>query len=70
MKGFSSQRTALKVDVIGAKNILFFQARPCMFKPGNVTGWGREGVKRDSECLAGFDHVLGNPWLKVVICGE
>ena len=22
-----------------------FEARPCIFQPGNFTGWGSEGVK-------------------------
>ena len=66
MKGFSSQRTALKVDVIGAKKYTVLQARPCMSQPRKFTGWGREGVKRDFRWLAGCDHVRRNPWLNVV----
>ena len=34
------------------------QARPCIFQPGNVTGWGIEGVNCDIEkhtgALLGF----------------
>ena len=41
MKGFSSKHIALKVDVIGAENILITGAS---FQPGNFTGWGSEGV--------------------------
>ena len=30
---------------IGPENILF-TVRPCIFQPGNFTGWGSEGVKK------------------------
>ena len=36
--------TALNVDVTGPKTIVF-AAHPCIFLPGNITGWGREWVK-------------------------
>ena len=45
MKGFSLKRIALKIDFIGPENILFAGVRPCIFQPGNFTGWGSEGVK-------------------------
>ena len=45
VKGFSSKLTALKVDVIQARKMYCLQARPCIFQPGNFTGWGSEGVK-------------------------
>ena len=45
VKGFSSKRTALKVDVLQDRKIYCSQARPCIFQPGNFTGWGSEGVK-------------------------
>ena len=34
------------MDVIGRK-IYRFQVRPCIFQPGNFTGWGSEGVKQN-----------------------
>ena len=37
MKGFSSEHIILKVDVIGAKDILFAGAS-VHFQPGNFTG--------------------------------
>ena len=46
MKGFSSKRTALTVDVLQDRTIYCLQARPCIFQPGHLTGWGSEGVKR------------------------
>ena len=45
MKGLSSKRTALKVDVIGPENILFAGISIYIFQPNNFTGWGGEGVK-------------------------
>ena len=39
------------------------QARPCIFQPGKLTGWGSEGVKRargsDKE---GRGEVIENVW--------
>ena len=43
MKRFSSKHIALKTDVTGPENILF-AGTSCIFQPGNVTGWGSEGV--------------------------
>ena len=40
MKGFSSKRIALKIDVLQDR----LRARPCIFQPGNLSGWGSEGV--------------------------
>ena len=48
VKGFSSKRMALKVDVLQDREIYSLQARPCIFQPRNITGWGSEGVKRES----------------------
>ena len=45
MKGFSPKRRALKVDVSQDREIYRLQARPCIFQPGNFTGWGSQGVK-------------------------
>ena len=45
MEGFSSQRIALTVDVLQDRKICYLQARPCIFQPGNFTGWGNDGVK-------------------------
>ena len=45
MKGFSSKRIALKVDVLEDRKIYCLQARPSGFQPGNFTVWGSEGVK-------------------------
>jgi len=41
------KRKALKVEVIHLLDwkIYCLQACPCIFQPGNVTGWGSEGVK-------------------------
>ena len=44
MKGFSSKRIALKVDVLEGRKIHSLQVRPCFFA-GNFKGWGSEGVK-------------------------
>ena len=44
MKGFSSKRIALKVDMLEGRKIHSLQARPCFFA-GNFKGWGSEGVK-------------------------
>ena len=44
MKGFSSKRIALKVDVIGPENILLAGAS-VHHSAGNFKGWGSEGVK-------------------------
>ena len=43
-KVFSSKRIVLKIDVVGPE-IYCLEARPCIFQPGNFTGWGSEGVK-------------------------
>ena len=51
-KGFSLIRVALKVDVMGpekqnnnkTKTKTCLQARPCILHPGNITGWGSDGV--------------------------
>ena len=51
VKGFSSKRTALKTDVVGPETDVVgpetrcLQELPCTIQPGNVTGWGSEGVK-------------------------
>ena len=52
LKGFLSKYTVLKVKFItGQSNILFGDVRVCVCvcvcttDPGNVTGWGSEGVK-------------------------
>jgi len=47
VKGFSSKRIALKVDVSYDPEIYCLQARPCSFQPGNFIGWDREGVKNN-----------------------
>ena len=44
VKGFSSKRIALKVDVLEGRKIHSLQVRPCFFA-GNFKGWGSEGVK-------------------------
>ena len=44
VKGLSSKRTSLKVDVLEDRKIYCSQARPCIFQPGHFTGWGSEGV--------------------------
>ena len=43
MKGFSSKRIAFKVNALMDQKICCLQARPCIFQPGNFTGWA---VKR------------------------
>ena len=43
-EGLLSKLIALKVDVTQNWQIYCLQARPCIFQPGNVTGWGSEGV--------------------------
>jgi len=50
MKGFSSKRIALKIDVIGLENILF---------GGNFTGWGSEGVNVISPVFYCFSNTQG-----------
>ena len=45
VNGFASKGIALTVDVLQDRKIYCLQARPCIFQPGNVTGWGSEGVK-------------------------
>ena len=45
VKGFLSKRVARKVDVLQDRKTFSLQARPCIFQPRNVTGWGSEGVK-------------------------
>ena len=32
--------------VIGSSNTLFAGVYVCIFQPGNLTGWGSEGVKK------------------------
>ena len=49
MKGLSSKRIALKVDVLQDRKIDCLQARPYIFQPGNVTGCGSEGVNDASS---------------------
>ena len=44
VKGFSSKCIALKADVLQDRKIYCLQACACIFQPGNLTGWGREGV--------------------------
>ena len=46
VKGSSSKRVALKVDVLQDPKIYCLQARPCIIQPRNCTGWGSEGVNR------------------------
>ena len=54
VKGFSSERIALKVDVLKDRKLDCLQARrPCVFQPGNFTGWGSGGVK-DQELRNSF----------------
>ena len=49
MKGFSSKRVALKVDVLqDLENILFAEVS-VHFQPGHFTGWGSVGVKRETD---------------------
>ena len=48
MRGISSKRIALKVDVMGRK-IYCLQACQCIIRPGNSTGWVSEGVKDDKQ---------------------
>ena len=36
----------LKVDVLWDRKIDCLQARPCMFQPGDFTGWSGDGVKK------------------------
>ena len=48
VKGLSSRRTALKVDVIGPENVLF-EGTFLHLSAGNLTGWGSEGVKASLE---------------------
>ena len=72
MKGLSSQRIALKGDVLQDQKIDCLQARPCIFQPGNLTGWGNsEGVKFRSQTevrssLKVEVAVLGSPSLIVL----
>ena len=35
--------------VIGPSNILFAGVYVCTFQPGNITGWGSEGVNKALE---------------------
>ena len=44
VNGFSEKRVASKVDVLKERKIYCLLACPCIFQPGNVTGWGSEGV--------------------------
>ena len=44
VKGFSSKRIALNVDVLQDRKIYRSGARPCIFQHRNCTGWGSEGV--------------------------
>ena len=44
MKGFSSKRRVMKADFLYDRKICL-QACAGTFQPGNVTGWGSEGVK-------------------------
>ena len=53
MKGFSPKRSALKVEVLEDRKIFCWQARPCIFQPGHLTGWDSEGVKRTGTELCG-----------------
>ena len=50
MKGRSSKRVALKVDALQDRKIYCLHARPCIFQPGNFTGWGSERVKNGPVC--------------------
>ena len=50
MKGFLSIRIVFKTDVIGWKKYSL-QARPWSFQPGNVTGWGSEGVNMKARTM-------------------
>ena len=49
MKGFLSKCTVLKVDVVVPSTILFTGVYVCTFQPGNLIGWGSEGVKIPAE---------------------
>ena len=39
MKGFSSKHIAVTVDGLLDRKQFCLQARPCIFQPGNFTGW-------------------------------
>ena len=52
VKGFSSKRIALKVDVLQDRKIDCLQARPSIFQPGNFTGCGGEGVKYSPSLIS------------------
>ena len=45
----SSKRLAWKVDVLKDRKTDGLQARPCIFQPGNFTGWGSDGVKKKKK---------------------
>ena len=46
MKGFSSKGTALKEVVLQDRKVhTASEACPCVFQPGNCTGWASEEVK-------------------------
>ena len=45
VKGFLSECTVLKVDLLQDRQIQFGGVYVCTFQPGNFTGLGSEGVK-------------------------
>ena len=54
MKGFFINTHSIENRLLQDRKIYCLLARPGIFQPGNVTGWGSEGV----NCLAGIKAVL------------
>ena len=56
---------ALKVDMLQDRKIYYLRARPCIFQPGNFTGWGSGGVNKSDSNLQGIRQYLcdSNPLL-------
>ena len=64
VKGFSSKSIAYKLEADGLQDqkIYCLQATPCIFEPGNLTGWGSEGVNTQSRVA----HFI--PWAHTGNC--
>ena len=66
-KELSSQRVAQKGDVLQDRNIHCLRARPCIFQPGNFTGWGSEGVNENIKMDLTVAHLNAEIILAVAV---
>ena len=54
----------MKVDVLQDQKMYGLQVRPCIFRPGNFTGWRSEGVKE--KLTLGSPHRV-SAWISAFV---